>query len=52
MYLRNVTAILLGLLAFLSSNAYAQLIPPDRIITWQGNVGVEGGIPERSNLRD
>ena len=28
----------------------AQLIPQDRIITWEGNVGVEGGIPERTTI--
>jgi len=26
----------------------AQVIPADRLITWQGNVGVEGGIPSRT----
>lgn len=28
----------------------AQLIPQDRRIIWEGNVGVEGGIPERTTI--
>jgi hypothetical protein len=32
--------------------AYAQIIPPSRSVTWQGNVGVEGGIPSRTTLRN
>jgi Pectate lyase superfamily protein len=31
-------------------NLNAQVIPNDRLITWQGNVGVEGGIPTRTTL--
>lgn len=27
-------------------------IPADRVVQWQGNVGVEGGIPDRTTLRN
>lgn len=29
-------------------NAVGDIIPPDRRVTWEGNVGVPGGIPNRS----
>lgn len=30
----------------------ADVIPADRLIPWQGHVGVEGGIPVRTNVRN
>jgi hypothetical protein len=32
--------------------ATADVIPADRLVPWQDNVGVEGGIPARTNVRD
>ena len=31
-------------------SCFGEIIPADRITTWQGNVGVEGGIPTRSTI--
>src|SRR5438046_6636749 len=43
----TVTAILLA-----PVGARAEIIPADRLITWQGNVGVENGIPNRTTQVD
>ena len=32
--------------------AVADVIPADRLVPWQDYVGVEGGIPARTNVRD
>lgn len=29
---------------------YAEIIPSERLVTWQGNVGVLGGIPNRASI--
>jgi hypothetical protein len=44
-------SLIAGLL-FIINYSNAQVIPADRLITWQGNVGVEGGIPNRTVLID
>jgi len=36
----------------LVNNVSAEIIPYGRRITWQGNVGVEGGIPTRTNIKN
>ncbi|MBL7911911.1 MAG: T9SS type A sorting domain-containing protein [Bacteroidia bacterium] len=41
---------LFAMLLVLAISSFAQVIPSDRLITWQGNVGVEGGIPTRTVL--
>lgn len=28
--------------------AFSEIIPPDRRITWEGNVGIPGGVPDRT----
>ena len=40
--------IFFGLL--MAGSAQGTIIPADRLITWQGNVGVPGGIPNRTNI--
>jgi hypothetical protein len=45
------TASLTMVLVF-ALRAEPQIIPQDRCITWQGNVGIPGGIPDRTNLRN
>lgn len=42
---RIVVLVLLG-----SASAFGEIIPTDRRITWQGNVGVPGGIPHRTTV--
>jgi len=44
--------ILLPLIFFIGtvSAAFADIVPPDRLGTWQGNVGVPGGIPNRTSI--
>ena len=39
---------LLGFILLATGFSFADVIPSDRQITWQGNVGVEGGIPNRT----
>ncbi len=43
---------LVGMTALLSvlETAFCQIIPPNRLPTWQGNVGVPGGIPNRTTV--
>ena len=41
---------LLYLLPCLSSSAHALIIPDDRTAPWRGNVGVPGGIPNRTRI--
>jgi len=42
---------LILLLAFsLQLSAFAQIIPSTRTVTWEGNVGIPGGIPNSSNM--
>ena len=36
----------------LAGSSLAQMIPASRTVTWQGNVGVTGGIPTRTTLRN
>jgi hypothetical protein len=48
----RVFCLFLVLLCFLPGVVLAQIIPADRTIPWQGNVGVEGGIPSRTKLRN
>jgi hypothetical protein len=31
-----------------ATGASAQIVPPERLVTWQGNAGVSGGIPNRT----
>lgn len=31
-------------------DSYAQILSPERVVTWQGNVGVSGGIPNRTTV--
>ncbi len=38
------------LAAFFSGSALAQVVPADRLTSWQGNVGVPGGIPDRTTI--
>jgi PKD repeat protein len=38
------------LLFFLNLYALADIIPSDRVTVWQGNVGVPGGIPNRTTI--
>src|SRR5437867_10893148 len=40
--------VLLGLLFLAFQSSRGEIIPPARRITWQGNVGVPGGIPTRT----
>ena len=35
---------------FFATSALAQIVPPDRLTAWQGNVGVPGGIPVRTTI--
>jgi hypothetical protein len=37
-------------LLFLQVTGFAQILPDSRRILWQGNVGVEGGIPARTTI--
>src|SRR5436190_22554557 len=30
--------------------ATAAILTPDRVVTWQGNVGIPGGIPNRTTI--
>jgi Pectate lyase superfamily protein len=41
---------LLYLLPCLSSSAHARIIPDNRTAPWEGNVGVPGGIPNRTRI--
>lgn len=38
----------LGSILLAAAFLFADVIPSDRLVTWQGNVGVEGGIPIRT----
>jgi hypothetical protein len=42
--------LILVLLLALTASASAQIIPSSRRVTWQGNVGVSGGIPARTTI--
>jgi hypothetical protein len=42
------TTVVLLSLVLSAGSAVAEIIPPDRIAPWQGNVGVPGGIPKRT----
>ncbi len=42
----------LVLCSFANSSAFADLIPGERLINWTSNVGVEGGIPNRTTEVD
>jgi len=44
--------LLLLLQYILAGSASAQIIPASRVVAWQGNVGVTGGIPTRTTLRN
>jgi len=47
--LANIILSLMVLVAFIGTAA-AEIIPPARKVTWQGNVGVEGDIPSRTTI--
>ena len=40
----------LGLLSMIGNLSYGVIAPADRQTTWQGNVGVPGGIPNRTTI--
>ena len=46
----SILAILAALTSFTASTLHAQIIPPDRRITWEGNVGIPNGIPDRTTV--
>src|SRR4051812_34640791 len=41
---------LLGLILAWATTCAAEIIPPERRMQWQGNVGVPGGIPNRTKI--
>ncbi len=44
--------VLLAVILLMPVMTNAALIPPERLVAWQGNVGVEGGIPSRTTQID
>ena len=42
--------IIFGGVLFPAKCSHAEIIPPSRRVTWQGNVGVLGGIPNRTTI--
>ena len=46
--MRGVLSLALLLLVTLTS--FGDIIPPDRVIAWQGNVGIPGGVPNRTTI--
>lgn len=44
----GVLALVLG--GFITETAWSEIIPSDRRITWQGNVGIPGGVPNRTTI--
>ena len=46
----GVAALSLPLLFLQTSSSHADPIPSDRRMNWQGNVGVPGGIPNRTTI--
>jgi hypothetical protein len=54
-YFKDTVSITLlkGIVAFallVSTSALATIVPADRITTWNGNVGIPGGIPNRTTI--
>ncbi len=41
---------LFSLCALSIGQTFAAIVPPDRLAMWQGNVGVPGGIPDRTSI--
>jgi PKD repeat protein len=46
---RLVWLALVSIIAVVQS-ATSQIVPADRLITWQGNVGIPGGVPNRTTI--
>src|SRR6476659_9427377 len=48
--LARIVCITAALAALLSHPASGDIIPQERLAPWQGNVGVPGGIPNRTTI--
>src|SRR5438270_4421674 len=48
MFIKSVAVLLVG--AMTGSATIAEIIPSNRCVTWQGKVGIPGGVPQRTTI--
>ncbi|MGO8927555.1 MAG: PKD domain-containing protein [Limisphaerales bacterium] len=46
----RLAALLLALTVLLAQRGVSEIIPSDRQVVWQGNVGIPGGVPNRTTI--